>query len=145
MNITFYNTPSEYNKLDKALNAPLARVGHLVNDSSILSPVITFSYNSDLLGKNYCYIPAFTRYYFVEEMTVNNKVITVSLRCDALMSHKTAILNSYGRIVRSGNMGNKYIVDDMVTLQNKMSTQVRKLGNGFTKADNYIMNVGGSN
>lgn len=145
MNITLYSTPSEYNKLIKTLNTPLAKVGHLVDDSTIMNPVISLGYDANIITKNYCYIPSFNRYYFITEQTVSNKEIIVQLKCDVLMSWKDSIKNSNGRITRSGNMGNKYIVDDMVSMGNHFTTQVRKLGSGFTKADNYIMTVGGSN
>lgn len=145
MNITLYSTPSEYNKLDKTLNTPLAKVGHLIDDSTLINPVITLGYDANIITKNYCYIPDFNRYYFITEQTVSDKEIIVQLKCDVLMSWKNDIKNSNGRITRSGNMGNKYIIDDMVSMGNHFTTQVRKLGSGFTKSDNYIMTVGGSN
>lgn len=145
MNITLYSTPSEYNRLSKALISPLSKVGNLTNDCNLKTPLLELAFDSSILAKNYCYIPDFARYYFIESMEISNKTIAVSLRCDVLMSFKNDILSSNGRITRSGNMGNKYIIDEMVTSGNHFTTQVRKLGNGFSKADNYIMTVGGSN
>lgn len=145
MQIVLYNTNSEYNKLDKALTSATTLSGGLVEPCNILNPQFTVADAVGIRSKNYAYVADFNRYYFIENIEFVNKCLLLTLRCDVLMSHKAAIKNSNGRITRSGNMGNPYIIDEMVSSSNHFTTQVRKLGSGFTKADNYIMTVGGSN
>lgn len=145
MQIILYTTPSAYNTMHKVLNSPLTKEGHLIAPSNVLTPTIAIGIGATIPTSNYCYIPAFRRYYFIKDIIVDDEEATLILKVDALMSFEADIKNSYGRITRSGNMGNKYIIDEMVSTSNHFTTQVRKLGAGFTKEDNYIMCVGGSN
>ena len=53
---------------------------------------------------NYCYIPAWNRYYFIEDITcLNTFLYKVTLKCDVLMSFRNDILDIYGVVDRAEN------------------------------------------
>lgn len=60
---------------------------------------------------NYCYIPAFGRYYFVNNWTWLNGIWEATCICDVLASHKTTIGNMSEYIARSSYEFDEYIMD----------------------------------
>lgn len=143
MQIKLYNTSSEKNRLNKVLTGEVNVTGYLSEDTDVLSPAITVGYNTSLLSKNYCYIADFGRYYFITGFTVTNEELILFLHVDVLMSYKDDIKNSKARIVRSASNFDEYIIDDMIINESRTRTYQRKIGAGFTKANKYLMLIGG--
>lgn len=53
---------------------------------------------------NYCYIPAWNRYYFIEDITCENTYIySITLKCDVLMTFRNDINDIYGVVDRAEN------------------------------------------
>ena len=59
------------------------------------------------------------------------------------MTYKDDIKNSKARIVRSASNFDEYIIDDMIINESRTRTYQRKIGAGFTKANKYLMLIGG--
>lgn len=106
-----YNTNSSSNTLNKELV--------LVSDIEIkfkkevnrYNPTIMLKYD-DIIDFNYMYIPKLNRYYFVEDIEIYpNKIFTLTLKCDVLMSFKDDILNSEGNITSQTNYNDYYNFD----------------------------------
>ena len=142
MQITFYKTNSEKNRINKSLESPLSIEGNLQDETSLVTPTITVALNTAITLCNYCYIPAFNRYYYIEDISVTNKMLIINLKCDVLMSFKNDILNSTAIITRT-NRGNKYISDNLIQQTSKFKRQVKKIGNGFTRNEMFIIQIGG--
>ena len=112
MNVELYKTNSPKNKINKVLNTATIIQAKLLNDVNLQSPILLLqdNNNSFLTNYNYCYIPYFQRYYFIESMNKNiNGLITVKLSVDVLMSFANDIINSYANIVESENPNEKSI------------------------------------
>lgn len=108
MIIKLYNTNSDNNKLNKVLTNEIIIDIKLKNDTDIIRPTI-FLYSETLINSNYCYIPEFNRYYYVNSITTNsNKVFKLELEVDVLMSFKNDILNSYAYVIQQTNYNNYY-------------------------------------
>lgn len=81
---------------------------------SITAPVIELT--SAALRYNYCYIPRFGRYYFVQSTTIlTNDIIQYSLSCDILATWRSEILASSLYVTRSASDYNLKLVDDTWT------------------------------
>ena len=143
MEIKLYNTSSEKNRLSKVLTGEVSITGYLSEESDVLNPTITVGYNTSLLSKNYCYIADFGRYYFITGFTIINQEIVLFLHVDVLMTYKNNIKNSKARIVRSASNYDEYIIDDMIINESRTRTYQRKIGAGFSKANKYLMLIGG--
>ena len=143
MQIKLYNTSSEKNRLSKVLTGEVTITGYLGEESDVLNPAIIVGYNTSLLSKNYCYIADFGRYYFITGFTIINQEIVLFLHVDVLMTYKYDIKNSKARIVRSASNFDEYIIDDMIINESRTRTYQRKIGAGFTKANKYLMLIGG--
>lgn len=81
---------------------------------TITAPVIEL--DSAALDYNYCYIPAFGRYYFVQSTTIiTSDIIEYSLSVDVLATWKNEILASSCYVLRSASDYNLKLVDDTWT------------------------------
>lgn len=107
MDILFYRTTSAVNAVTKTLDDALKLTGILRDgEYSITQPVVRVQTNP--VGYNYCYVPAFKRYYFVRDVRVaRNELFYVSLEVDVLMSFRSEILLLNGLIGKSSE-GNPY-------------------------------------
>lgn len=143
MQLDFYTTSSEKNRLVKNLSALQTMTGHLVEMCDVVNPTIKVGFTSSLLTKNYVYIPAFERYYFINSMQIENKEIIVNLHVDVLMTYAQQIKNSNAHIIRSASNYDEFIIDEMIINKANTRTYQRKLGAGFTKADKYLVLIGG--
>ena len=146
MNITFYKTKSETNKINKTLVDSIPLVGSIKDNTNIVSPTITVQYNADLLTKNYCYIPVFNRYYFVNSIEIDGDILLISLSCDVLMSFKNDILSSKVRVIRSSSSKIQYLPDSLITQTAKTNYTFKKLGIGFNVSENtnnYVLVLSG--
>lgn len=112
MEFKIYRSDSNYNVVDKTdLLSEIKTVDGVLKDSvNIHSPTIILKFDKILLEANYIYIPDFNRYYFIDNITIDKKVLIFDLSVDVLMSFKNDILNASGLIVRS-EQGNVYIPD----------------------------------
>lgn len=113
-----YNTESSVNTINKIINFVTDIDVKFKDEVNIYNPTIVLKYD-DLIDFNYIYIDKFKRYYFIEDIEVfPNKIYSLSLKCDVLMSFKDDILNSYGNITSQTNYNDYYNFD--------YSSEVRK-------------------
>lgn len=111
MTITFYNTTSSRETLNKTLtNAQDINID-LKDPTNVLHPTLLLG-NINITGWNYCYIAEFKRYYYIADMdTYYNGMTTRELTVDPLMSHQSEILNLTALIERQENFYNLYLPD----------------------------------
>ena len=107
MKIQFYNNHSGVNIINKNLE----EVGEEINftlkeDTNILNPVLKLAgYN----GGNYCYIPNFNRYYFIDNYNLNNQgIYELFLSVDVLATYKDDLLSGK-LLIKSDESGIKYL------------------------------------
>lgn len=117
MTIIFYINRSEVNRVDKHLtwltaetspeSDPPRMVGTLKEDTSTTSPEILVEPLTEWPGDewqlvssyNYCYIVEWHRYYFITDRVIGpNKLMSLSLELDPLMSFKDMIKASKARV-----------------------------------------------
>ena len=99
MQATFYKTLDNKNVINKTLTSPLNVELKLRDNQDVIAPVLKMSVN--VTPYNYCYIPYFNRFYFVEKIEKHGKLFIVGLYCDVLESYKDDILASNARFKRN--------------------------------------------
>ena len=99
MQATFYKTLDNKNVINKTLTSPLNVELKLRDNQDVIAPVLKMSAN--VTPYNYCYIPFFNRFYFVEKIEKQGKLFIVGLYCDVLESYKDDILASNARFKRN--------------------------------------------
>lgn len=125
MLINFYDNKSEKNMLEKNIE-PLESVECFLKESSFSldgGKLNISSLNLSEIG-NYCFIPKFNRYYYIEDVEIlKTGLYSLSLNIDVLMSFKDLIKSCSGLVVKSNTIdcytGN-YKIEDKT--QNKVLT-----------------------
>lgn len=108
INVQLYRYNGESNTLNKVLDAPFTLTGSFYSEINILRPIIVFR-GFDVQQYNYCYIEQLGRYYFIDNITLNdNNDSRVIMSLDILKSYENVILDAEGTIIESSN-ANKYI------------------------------------
>ena len=110
--VTLYNTSSDNEKINKSLGSGVDFDIIMKEQTDAFRPSFRIASSSNLSGYNYCYIPRYGRYYFIESVEATpNGYWVFTCRCDVLMSFKTAILGLQGTITRSESVFNAYLND----------------------------------
>lgn len=79
--------------------------------SSIVSPTVQLTKATDPTEYNYAYIPAWKRYYFIQNITYALGVWVLNLSVDVLASFRQQILNSSQYVLRSASDSDGSIID----------------------------------
>lgn len=105
MEIKFFNTSSENNRVGKVLENETSLTGNFKKEVDLQKPVITVS--TDLLNFNYCFIPLLNRYYFIDKIEITRtNLFTAYLHIDVLETYKEEIKKL--NVIVSNSSGNPY-------------------------------------
>ena len=117
----------------------------------ILAPKLIIDYDSTLLSCNYVKITDFSRWYFINDITLDsgNRMI-LSCIVDPLYTYSEYIDDLVCTIVRNENAPDNYMVDPIATFTPNKSVQIYKFPNTpFNARDmsetskNYVLVIGG--
>lgn len=114
MNIDLYVCTSKKDNVKKVLAEKNIVTGcKLMNSTSILNPVVIFRAAAidDFLKYNYCRIPQFNRYYYINNKTYNNNTVTINMEVDPIYSWYDTYKGASQLVARSESIRNRYIQD----------------------------------
>ncbi len=142
MEIKLYKNLSENNVIGKTLTQIKSVEANLKNDVSVINPTFILYYTDNILQSNYCFIPKFNRYYFIDEIVpITGDRCIVKCRVDVLESFKedikslTVILDKSQSIYKS----NKYLDDGSFVVENKDFNTIHNFPNGFNDEGTFIL------
>ena len=143
MQIKLYKNLSEVNTIGKTLTEESVRTGTLKDGGSVLSPSVVLT-GENLSGFNYAYIPQFSRYYFIKEITsVKSGLWEISMRVDVLESYKEQIKAQKAVVERQENEYNLYLNDPEWKVYTNKQVLTREFPSGFLDSGNYFLTVVG--
>ena len=145
MEIKLYKTSSPRKKLVKDLTDGITLVGTLRAQSSVMAPTFTVQ-DTAVVGYNYCYIPDFGRYYYINGINaLRANLFELSLGIDVLMTYAAAIRSNAAIVDKvqpqSGAM--LYINDGSYVNTNKMYQTIINYPNGFNDNGEFILITAG--
>lgn len=144
MIIKLYKCFSENERVDKTDTIVEVKTmeGALRQENvTVVNPVITLQYSSEIFKCNYAYIPEFNRYYFINDFSnIVNNIVEISLHVDVLMSFKDEWLQNAGYVDTSLNYGNFYLNDQNTPVQQNTDLFVVKQFNSPFNGSSIIMN-----
>lgn len=100
---------------------------------NIIDPEIKIATQSDPTGHNYCYLPTFSRYYWVKNWTYADGLWNASLTVDTLASYRDQIGNSTEYVTRSSAQYNGTISDGLYPATAKVQTVTTAFQGGFAE------------
>lgn len=111
--VNFYTFSKKTNSTKQPTGTAALSASCLLKDAtSIISPVFQIR-TSDPTAYNYCYCPAFHRYYFISDITWNKGYWEIRCKCDVLATYKSTIGATWGYIIRAANRSDGEIVDNL--------------------------------
>lgn len=118
MQINFYKNKSAPNVIPKNIKVEKVYECRLKESTTLSNPTILLKISAfdTLINCNYFYIPTFKRYYYIDEITINNALCEVSGSVDVLESFKTDILASNQIIARQERKANYSLIDDRLPI-----------------------------
>ena len=142
MNIRLYNLTYNPIKINKTIpNTYTSKTIEFKGDMNILDISFELSYSSELIGKNYAYIPDLGRYYFIKPVGIIGQKILFEGHCDVLKSWSSVIKSSNCIATRS-NFKNNTIPDPMILELPSEKITYRKLSSAIT-GGTYVAIIGG--
>lgn len=142
MEVILYKNSSENNVIGKSL-VQIKRVEcNLKNDVSVINPTLVIAYTENILGSNYCFIPKFNRYYFIDEIVpITADRCVVKCRVDVLESFSDNIRNLMAVVDKqsSGVVANEYVNDGSLIVQTNEFTRIHNFPSGFNEEGEFIL------
>ena len=142
MEVILYKNSSENNVIGKSLAQIKSVECNLKNDVSIINPTLVLYYTANIFDSNYCFIPKFNRYYFIDEIVpITADRCIVKCRVDVLESFKNNILNLDCIVDKQEKeiASNKYINDGSFVTTSKQFNRMIEFPNGFNEKGSYIL------
>lgn len=100
---------------------------------NIIDPEIKIATQNDPTGYNYCYIPTFSRYYWVKNWTYADGLWVASLTVDTLASYRDQIGYSTEYVVRSSAKYNGTISDGLYPATSEVRSVTSAFQGGFSE------------
>ena len=146
--ITFYKFEKKVNSTKLPTTTGVTRTCDIKAPMSILEPRLEIVWSP--IQWNYCYIPAFNRYYFIQDITFDKGIWIVSCTVDVLASYKSEIGASSLYILRSSASSDPYLQDDYYPATTEVTTvNITPALNPFTwtgfSGGVYVIGVIGDN
>lgn len=144
MEIMLYNNQSENRVMGKTITL-LNTVDCTLKDANeILAPEIILAYSDDISQVNYCYIPTFNRYYFVEVVALTGNRYQLLCEVDVLESFKDYIKNLSVIISNTQSYGaNNYLPSEVWVTNCKHKTDIVNFPNGLLDNGEFILITAG--
>ena len=139
MQAILYKTTSPKNAINKVLTDEKTLEIHLKDYVSILTPEIDIVNFNGAFLYNYMYIPDFSRYYFIEGITIlSRNVIRLTCKVDVLETWKTDILASTCHIIKESN-ANMYGAD--IAESEERTHETQEVTGLFALQEDFILTV----
>ena len=144
MEVILYKNSSENNVIGKTLTQIKSVECNLKNDVSVVNPTFVLSYTDSILDSNYCFIPKFNRYYFIDEIIpITGDRSIIKCRVDVLESFKDDIKSLTAIINKQETIADKFIDDGSWIVENKDFLQSYNFSNGFNDNGEFILITAG--
>jgi hypothetical protein len=129
--------------IGKSLQTIATVQGTWKENTDILEPRIILD-NRSMEGINYCYIPEFGRYYYIDDHAkLTGGMIEIMCAVDVLESWKPYIKQLPAIVARQENQWNLYLNDEMFKAYQNPNIQTKTFPNGFTTQEFVLVVAGG--
>lgn len=138
MDIYLYNNTSPSNALNKMIEPLKTYKGTLANAFAYTGGIVTIRTSKPING-NYVYIPALSRYYFVNDVTMMGDTCQLTLNVDVLMTFADSIRQATATRTKGGS--NFYNSNNGVVYDSRRITEKIELGNSdfFTYEGDIVL------
>lgn len=137
MDIIFYNTSSENNRIGKTLENATTLSGSFKTEVDVQD--IILQVNTNLMNFNYCYIPDLNRYYFINKIEITRTgLYTVYLHIDVLETYKDEI-KALRVVVSNSSGGNPYYDGYISGVDVRTEYETKQFENNFDEQGQIVL------
>lgn len=119
----------------------------LIDNTSLMNPTFKLSIASNPIGKNYCYVSDFDRYYFITDISSYQNFWYITCTCDVLGSFRTEIAAGRHYVLRSASSYDGLITDTIYPAKARAIEQMAYPAEGdpfdWTSNHSYVIGVVG--
>lgn len=143
MQIVLFRNDSDIKVVNKNITEIATINGVWKENTDVLEPHVVIN-NRSMTGVNYCYIPEFDRYYYIDDHAkITGGQVEIVCSVDVLMSWKEYFKILTAVIARQENQWNLYLNDEMFKAYQNPRIQTKKFPNGFTTQEFVLTLAGG--
>ena len=115
-------------------------------DTSVITPTIILDAdNTKAIKANYCYIPAYKRFYFIKDKRcLRGNLWEFDLACDVLMSFRDDIIEHTVIFKKSEAHWNLYLNDGSLQVDSRTRIKIKKFPNSLTNGGSYVLLLAGT-
>lgn len=145
MTVELYKNLSENEVIGKSKTLVYSTECEIKAESSVINPILILRYNEQIFGTNYVYIPAWGRYYFIDDISVMpGGRVEVAMAVDVLESFKDSILELNVILSDTEQTGvNNYLPSESFVVNCKSKTDIVNFSNGLLDNGEYILITAG--
>lgn len=147
-NVTMYSFTKKENSTARPSGSGTTYNCILRRGSSAINPTIELNVGAagNPTGNNYAYIPAFNRFYFIEDWQFEDGIWTAAMRCDVLATYKIEIGAQSLYILRASAAYDGRIVDTMYPVKTGCTFSTQTATNPWTlTSGNFVVGVANAN
>lgn len=142
MNIVFYKTSDERNRIIKTLTETVRFEGVFTTSYNTINPTLQIV-SRETFDSNYCYIQETNRYYFIDKINIRRDgFYDLYLTLDVLMTYQDKILNLWGTVSQSKNSG-LYLKNNSISLDARPQLKKYEFTDNFNHEGNIILSCSG--
>ena len=144
--VALYQNKSSNIRIDKDLTHLHTYDCILKESTSIINPTIRLKVTDvNVLKGNYCYIPKFNRFYYINNVTnINADTWELSLHVDVLMSFRDDIETRHVVFNHSESGYNLYLNDGSLQMDSRPKITWNKFPNSLTNDGRYVLLLAGA-
>lgn len=144
--VALYQNKSSNIRIDKDLTHLHTYDCILKESTSIINPTIRIKASDvNVLKGNYCYIPKFNRFYYINNVTsINADTWELSLHVDVLMSFRDDIETRHVVFNHSESGYNLYLNDGSLQMDSRPKITWNKFPNSLTNDGRYVLLLAGA-
>lgn len=152
MQLTYYNNRSDKRYVTKDITQ-LSLEGHsnpvnveILDSTSITHPVFKVKDNDLYMTANYCYVDSLRRYYFIDDITMENGFGLLKCTVDVLMTYAEQLKAQNVIVTRQEAHVDFYQNDERYRIEQRTAKRTIAFPNGFDfNTQEFILGVVGDN
>lgn len=155
--VNFYNCSDDKRVMSKTLTAQITVQATFLQASSIIKPRLRLAWNNAYVSCNYMYIPAFNRYYFVDDITADTGgAVIINASIDVLTTYQDqiklcpAVVTRQARSIQRGSNRSTWIADSKLPITTGRTLKaiefegtVLNISTAAMTDNNFVLNVAG--
>ena len=143
--VTLYSFTKRENSTKRPSSGGTSYSCLMIDETSLMNPTFKLDLPANPIGKNYCYVSDFNRYYFITDIRTFRGFWYIDCTCDVLASFKTEIGPQTHYVLRSASSYDEEISDSLYPCKVVQTSDYNLSGSVMSWSSNhcYVLGITG--